>query len=246
MSTPRVLVIEDDTDIWRSLEILLGRAGYVTDWATDGVDGLDHFADEPPDLVVLDLGLPRLDGWAVLERLRQLGDVPILVLTARGMEQEKVRGLTSGADDYLTKPYGNEELVARVSSLLRRVPPAPLDTSVFDDGHVRIDFARGEVAVDGRQVALTPTELRLLAALVRHEGQVLSHDQLLELAWREPPGSGRGRIKFAVLGLRRRCGWTAAYTSPVRSVRGFGYRYTSPSSRTAGAGAPTGARRGRA
>lgn len=228
MTPPRVLVIEDDPDIWRSLQILLGRAGYDTAWAANGREGLDRFARDRPDLVVLDLGLPEVDGWTVLERLRTVSDVPVLVLTARATERDKVRGLLGGADDYLTKPYGNEELVARVGALLRRPRPGPADPAVFDDGTVRIDFTRADVSVDGREVALTPTELRLLAALVRHEGQVLSHDQLLDQVWRESPDGSRGRIKFAVLGLRRRCGWSDAATSPVQSVRGFGYRYVSP------------------
>lgn len=232
MTASRVLVIEDDTDIWRSLEILLQRADCDPVWAADGVEGLERAIGEQLDLVVLDLGLPGLDGWTLLERLRNVSDVPVLVLSARGMERDKVRALLGGADDYLTKPYGNDELVARVGSLLRRRRPAPPDATVFDDGHVRVDFARAEVSVDHRPVDLTPTELRLLAALVRHEGVVLSHDQLLELVWRESPGSGQGRIKFAVLGLRRRCGWTDADASPVQSVRGFGYRYVSPRNRT--------------
>jgi DNA-binding response OmpR family regulator len=232
LSGPRVLVIEDDPDIWRSLEIILGRAGYLPTWAADGLQGLRQFADEAPDIVVLDLGLPRLDGWTVLDRLRRLSDVPVLVLTARGLEQEKVRGLLAGADDYLTKPYGNDELVARVGMLLRRKPPQShdggvYDDGVYDDGRVRVGFGQGEVTVGGRQVELTATEFRLLAALVRHPGQVLSHDQLLDLVWREPAGAGHGRIKFAVLGVRRKCGWRGD-GSPIESARGFGYRYVPP------------------
>ena len=232
MTSPRVLVIEDDADIWRSLEILLQRAGYTPSWAADGIEGLNRFADDRPDMVVLDIGLPRLDGWTVLERLRHVSDVPVLLLTARGLENDKVRGLLSGADDYLTKPYGNDELVARVGSLLRRKPPRPDNPSIYDDGLLRVDFAAGGVAVEGAPVALTPTEFRLLATLVRHAEQVLTHDQLLELAWHEVPGSGRGRIKFAVLGLRRKLGWADAARSPIESVRGFGYRYVSPSGRS--------------
>lgn len=227
-SPPRVLVIEDDADIWRSLEILLQRAGYSPSWAVDGVEGLSRFADDRPDMVVLDLGLPRLDGWTVLERLRHMSDVPVLLLTARGLEGDKVRGLLAGADDYLTKPYGNDELVARIGSLMRRKPPQPDDTSVYDDGRLRVDFVGGGAEVAGTSVELTPTEFRLLSALVRHRDQVLTHDRLLELAWHEAPGSGRGRIKFAVLGLRRKLGWRDAATSPIESVRGFGYRYVAP------------------
>lgn len=227
MTAVRVLVVEDDADIRWSLEIVLGRAGYTTIWATDGVEGLERFAGDRPDLVVLDVGLPLLDGWAVLERIRKVSDVPVLVLTARGLEGDKVRGLLSGADDYLTKPYGNDELVARVAALLRRKPPEVAET-IYDDGRVRADFGTEKVHVDGRAVGLTVTELRLLAALVRQAGDVVTHDRLLEVVWREPPGADRGRIKFAVHALRQKCGWTDNATSPIESVRGFGYRYVPP------------------
>lgn len=223
-----VLVVEDDPDIWRSLEMLLGRAGYRALWATDGVEGLERFAEERPDLVVLDVALPRLDGWQVLERIRYLSDVPVLVLTARGLESDKVRGLLAGADDYLTEPYGNDELVARVGALLRRKPADTTDATVYDDGRVQADFASEEVRVGGRRVELTTTELRLLATLVRHAGDVVPHARLLETVWRVPSGSDRSRIKFAVHGLRKKCGWDDLASSPLQTVRGFGYRYVRP------------------
>ncbi len=228
MSTPaRILVVEDDADIWRSLELLLRRAGYAPLWAADGHDGLRRFGADRPDLVVLDLSLPGLDGWAVLERMRHVSSVPVMLLTARGLETDKVRGLLGGADDYLTKPFSNEELVARVAALLRRSPPVPTGAKadVYDDGRVRVDFANHVVEADGGAVNLTPTEFRLLAALVRHAGQVLSPGQLLELGCSDPSGSGPGRVKFTVLGLRRKMGWGDARNCPIENVRGFGYRY---------------------
>jgi DNA-binding response OmpR family regulator len=224
----RILVVEDDVDIWRSIEILLRRAGYSPYWAADGREGLQRFGTDEPHLVILDLGLPQVNGWAVLDRIRTVSRVPVLVLTARDLERDKVRGLLGGADDYLTKPFGNDELVARVGALLRR-SPAPDDApAVYDDGRIRIDFASLEVRVDGRAVDLTPTELRLLTALVRSPGRVMSPTQLLARGWNDSTGRSPGRVKFAVLGLRRKLGWDDLSTSPIESVRGFGYRYRPP------------------
>lgn len=225
MTEARVLVVEDDTDIWRSLQILLERAGYQLRWAADGQEGLNQFKEYAPDLVVLDVGLPRLDGWAVLERIRHQSEVPVLLLTARGLESDKVRGLLGGADDYLTKPFSNDELVARVAALLRRVRPSTASASVWRDNRLSIDFDDHQVKVGTTEVLLTPSEFRLLATLVRHSGQVMTNAQLLEQAWHDPSGIGPGRVKFTILSLRRKLGWTALEECPIETVRGFGYRY---------------------
>lgn len=225
MTGERILVVEDDPDIWRSLDILFRRAGYETSWAADGREGLQRFAADRPHLVILDLSLPELNGWAVLERIRTVSQVPVVVLTARNLERDKVRGLLGGADDYLTKPFGNDELVARVGAVLRRAPTREEEDRIYDDGHLRVDPRAREVRVGGRLVVLTPTELRLLTALVRHAGHVLSPEQLLAQGWNDPSGQSPGRVKFAVLGLRRKLGWERLATSPIENVRGFGYRY---------------------
>jgi DNA-binding response OmpR family regulator len=228
MSAARVLVVEDDADIGRSLEIILARAGYEVTVAVDGSDGLRRFNEEGHHLVVLDISLPILDGWAVLERIRSVSTTPILLLTARGLEADKVRGLLGGADDYLTKPYSNDELVARVVALLRRSPPADSEPTVYDDGRVRVDFIMQTCEVSGSPVRLTPTEFRLLTTLLRHPDEVLSRQRLLELSWHDPTARGSGRVKFTVLSLRRKLGWGDLGTSPLEAVRGFGYRYRSP------------------
>lgn len=229
MTGERVLLVEDDADIWRCVEILLRRAGYEPTWAADGREGLRRFGTDRPHVVILDLSLPVLSGWAVLERIRTVSQVPVMVLTARDLERDKVRGLMSGADDYLTKPFGNDELVARVGALLRRSPPQDDEDAVYDDGLLRIDFGTRDVRVDGRTVDLTPTELRLLTALVRSARQVLSPSQLLVQGWNDSSGASPGRVKFSVLGLRRKLGWADLRTSPIENVRGFGYRYRPPS-----------------
>jgi DNA-binding response OmpR family regulator len=225
----RLLVVEDDPDIALALRLLLTRAGHQVAHAKDGRSGLRDAYTERPELVILDIGLPGMDGWQVLERLRDVSDVPVLLLTAHGQESDKVRGLRGGADDYLTKPFTNAELVARVEALLRRSSgAASWADEVYDDGVLRIDPSARRTYVGGAEVRLTPTEFRLLNVLVRHAGAVLSPNQLLAQAWDDPTGIGPERVKFAVLRLRRKLGWTDPDDSPIESVRGFGYRYRRP------------------
>jgi DNA-binding response OmpR family regulator len=219
----RVLVIEDDADIALGVRTVLGRSGFEVTTAAEGREGLRVFHSQRPDIVVLDVGLPEMDGWTVLERIRELSEVPVLMLTAHGHESEKVRGLRGGADDYMTKPFGNAEFVARVQALLRRPHATEPLPEVFDDGCVLVNFVTHTVSVDGAPVELTPTEFRLLAALVRHRGQVLSPVTLLELAWSDPFGIGPDRVKYSVMRLRRKLG---THGGPaIEAVRGFGYRY---------------------
>src|SRR5438093_10114212 len=181
MTAARVLVIDDDGDIRRLVADLLGRAGFSVEQAEDGRAGLRALHRTPPDLVVLDVSMPELDGWETLERIRDLSEVPVLMLTARGDELERVRGLNAGADDYVVKPFGRQELVARVEALLRRSSAEGGDThDVYSDPRLTIDFAQRSVMFDGRDVSLTPLEFTLLSAFVRNPRQVLSRDQLLE------------------------------------------------------------------
>ena len=223
--TDRVLVIEDEADIALGIKTVLTRSGFAVTAVADGREGLRVFHSERPDIVVLDVGLPQMDGWTVLERIRELSEVPVLILTAHGQEADKVRGLRGGADDYLTKPFGNAEFVARVQALLRRQHAADPLPEVFDDGSVLVNFATHAVLVDGAPVELTPTEYRLLVALVRHRGQVLSAVKLLELAWSDPFGIGPDRVKYSVMRLRRKLGTRAGGSSSIEAIRGFGYRY---------------------
>ncbi|MGH3244910.1 MAG: response regulator transcription factor [Trebonia sp.] len=220
-----VLVIEDDADIALGVRTVLGRSGFEVTTAAGGREGLRVFHTERPDIVVLDVGLPEMDGWAVLERIRELSEVPVLMLTSHGHEADKVRGLHGGADDYLTKPFGTAEFIARVQALLRRHHAADPLPEVFDDGRVQVNFVTHAVLVDDALVELTPTEFRLLAALVRYRGQVLSAVKLLELAWSDPLGIGPDRVKYSVMRLRRKLGTQAGGDSVIEAVRGFGYRY---------------------
>jgi len=220
----QVLVLEDDAVVTLVIKTVLGRAGFAVEIAPDGRQGLRAFHRLHPDVVLLDVGLPEMDGWQVLTRIREVSNVPVLMLTGHDLESEKVRGLRAGADDYLTKPFGNGELLARVQALLRRSRPAAGEANVYDDGQVEIDYDARLVRVDGHLVTLTPIEFRLLLTLVRSRGRVLSPNQLLEQAWNDPLGIGPDRVKFAILRLRRKLGWSGV-VSPIEAVRGFGYRY---------------------
>jgi DNA-binding response OmpR family regulator len=225
--TSLVLVIEDDADIALGVRTVLGRSGFAVTTATGGREGLRVFHSERPDIVILDVGLPEMDGWAVLERIRELSEVPVLMLTSHGREADKVRGLRGGADDYLTKPFGTAEFIARVQALLRRPRAADPLPEAFEDGHVRVNFITHTVLAAGIPVELTPTEFRLLAALIRHRDQVLSPVRLLELAWSDPFGIGPDRVKYSIMRLRRKLGTRAGGDSAIEAVRGFGYRYRS-------------------
>lgn len=221
-----ILVIEDEADLRTLLRVVLERGGHRVLDACDGRNGVRMFHQHRPDLVLLDVGLPDIDGWAVLERIREMSDLPVVMLTARGLETDKARGLDAGADDYVTKPFGRVELLARVNASLRRQRwgrPEPVE--IFTDGPIAVDFVRHRVTVEGAEVALTPLEHRLLVALVRHANQVLSHEQLLELAWNEPTCIGPDRVKFVVARLRRKLVAADPSTSPIQAVRGFGYRF---------------------
>jgi DNA-binding response OmpR family regulator len=220
-----VLVIEDDGDIRGLLRSLLEREGFSITEADSGRDGVRIFHQKVPDIVILDVGLPDLDGWQVLERIRDMSDTPVLMLTARSTDIDKVRGLNAGADDYLTKPFSRVELLARLQAISRRQVSRNDPITTFDDGTLHVDFAHQEVTVDGVVIILTPTEYRLLATLARHQGQVLSSDQLIELAWDDPSGLAPSRVKYAVLRLRRKLGWGDGDDTPIETVRGFGYRY---------------------
>jgi DNA-binding response OmpR family regulator len=222
---PRILVVDDDEDIRLLLVELLGRAGYDVDAAPDGRTALRQLYTQPPALVILDVTMPVLDGYQTLERIRDLSDVPVIMLTARTQELEKVRGLSAGADDYVAKPFGRQELLARVQALLRRTGGKSEVTESYADDFVQIDYAQRRVEVEGRLVALTPLEFKLLAAFVGHPNQVLSRDQLLELVWADPYGVSGDQVKLYVGYLRKKLMPDAAASAPIETVRGFGYRY---------------------
>jgi DNA-binding response OmpR family regulator len=233
MDGARVLVVDDDETIRAVLRRIVETAGATVTEAETGEDGLRALYDGQPDVVILDIGLPGLDGWQVLERIRQLTDVPVVMVSAHDDELEKVRALHAGADDYVTKPFGAPELLARVQAHMRRARAsargggAGADLRPYRDAALAVDFVHAEATVHDRLLALTPREFRLLAAFVGHAGRTLSPGRLLELAWDDPAGDPR-RVKVYVGYLRGKLAGAGLDPPPIDTVRGFGYRYRPP------------------
>jgi len=182
---PLLLVIEDEPQMLRFLRASLGTHGYRLLEATTGTDGLAQAAARAPEVILLDLGLPDVDGLEVTKRLREWTRIPIIVLSARGQDEDKIKALDAGADDYLTKPFSVGELLARIRVALRRMAEVGpgRDEPAFAIGDVRIDLAKRQVFLADEEVHLTPTEYKLLAVLVRHAGRVVTHRQLLQEVW---------------------------------------------------------------
>jgi DNA-binding response OmpR family regulator len=219
---PTVLVVEDESSIASFVSLYLKNAGYGVRTAATGTDALAQVADEVPSLIVLDLMLPDIDGIEVCKRVRQRSDVPILMLTARDEDVDKIIGLEVGADDYLTKPFNPRERVARLKSILRRSAPDRRDreTEVIVHGDLRIDSGRREVTVGEDEVQLAPKEFDLLWELLDHRGLVLTRDQLLERVWGYTFAGDTRTVDVHVRQLRRKLG----DASPIVTVWGVGYK----------------------
>jgi len=224
----RILVVEDDPDLSRQLKDALTDVGYAVDIAGDGEEG-HHLGDtEPYDAVVLDLGLPVIDGVSVLQKWRSDGkQFPVLILTARDQWSEKVAGFDAGADDYLTKPFHTEELMARLRALLRRAAGHTTDT--IDIGDLSVDNRSARAFVDGMAVKLTSHEFRLLSYMATHRGRVISRTELVEHIYDQDFDRDSNTIEVFVGRLRRKIG-----TDRIETVRGLGYRLTDPNEAKAG------------
>ena len=220
---PRILLVEDDALIVRTLRIHLRARGYDVQVATTGTGALSAVADEVPDLVVLDLGLPDIDGVEVLRRIRRRTDVPVIVLTARADADDKVEALDEGADDYVTKPFGKDELLARLRANLRRSlggpsPLPPVHTDDFD-----LDFTTFHATRDGHPVRLTPTEWKLLAELARRRGTVVPHSQLLRAVWGPAYGREANYLRVYANQLRRKLEPDPSHPRYLLTEAGMGY-----------------------
>jgi len=223
---PLVLVVEDEPQVMRFLRATLPAHGYRVLEAASGAQALVHAQTQLPDLVLLDLGLPDLDGLEVTRRIRGWSAVPIVVVSARGQEGDKVQALDAGADDYLTKPFGTEELLARMRVALRhaaRVAGGAGET-VFETGELRIDLAARLVYRRGEEVRLTRTEYRLLAALVKHAGKVLTHRQLLVEVWGPGSASETHYLRVYMAQLRHKLEDDPARPRHLLTETGVGYR----------------------
>ena len=224
MSDPVVVLIEDEPQIRRFLRTTLGSQGYRLFEAATGADGLVEAASRQPDVVIVDLGLPDIDGLEVIRRLREWSAVPIIVLSARGQEADKVVALDLGADDYVSKPFGADELLARVRVALRHKAGVAREDAVFTTGELRVDLGRRHVFVRDQEVKLTPTEYRLLTTLIRYAGRVLTHRQLLKEVWGPNQTEEAHYLRVYMAQLRRKIEADPAQPRYLLTEPGVGYR----------------------
>jgi len=231
MSEPRdshrILVVDDEPRMIRFIRMNLELEGYQVFEAGDGVKALQQVRDVLPDLVVLDVMMPELDGFETLRALREFSSVPVVMLTARGEEDDRVRGLELGAGDYVTKPFSPRELVSRVKAVLRRTEsPAPTEKGPLKiDERLQIDFDRREVFVEGKLVKLRPTEFRLLYHLVSNTGWVVPHDQLLAKVWGYEYRDETHYLRLYINYLRQKLEADPAHPKYILTERGVGYRF---------------------
>jgi two-component system KDP operon response regulator KdpE len=221
----RVLVVDDEAPIRRALRTSLEAHRYDVRTASSGEEAVVAAAEEAPDLVFLDLGLPDIDGTEVIRRIRSFSEVPVIVLSVRDQQSDKVAALDAGADDYVTKPFGMEELLARLRAQLRRAQPDESGPTLLRFGDLEVDLARRLVTVGGEGVHLTKTEYGLLEALVRNPGKLLTHRWLLRQVWGHGYGEESEYLRVYVRALRRKLGDRAVSPRLILTEPGVGYRW---------------------
>jgi two-component system KDP operon response regulator KdpE len=223
--TGRVLVIDDDRQILRALNAGLRANGYDVETASDGERALSAAAISPPDVVVLDLEMPGIDGVEVIRQLRAWWAAPIIVVSAHADERDKVQALDAGADDYLTKPFGMEELLARIRATIRRSTSADQNIPVLDFGRLKIDLAARTVTVDGVKVHLTPTEYDLLRELASNAGKIMTHQMLLSRVWGPASEDSTNYLRVYINQLRRKIETDPSRPRHILTDPGVGYRF---------------------
>lgn len=228
----RLLIIDDDRDLAGMLVEILELEGYAVSVAGDGESGLQQIEAEPPDLVILDVMLPGIDGFEVLQRLRRQHELPVIMLTARGDESERIQGLTSGADDYIPKPFNPVELAARIYNVLRRTAPKESPPQKLVAGPITLDCKRRELFVDKTEVKLTAAELRVLEQLMQRAGEVLSRAHLTKLALDRSLEAYDRSIDTLISKLRKKLAEAGLEGNCVRSLRGHGYVFDMDTDKT--------------
>ncbi|HEV8605941.1 MAG TPA: response regulator [Tepidisphaeraceae bacterium] len=226
---PTILIIEDEPPLQKFLRLTLSTQGYNVLEAARGDDGLKQAPTAKPDVIILDLGLPDMDGVEVTRRLREWSAVPIIIISARGKEQDKVAALDAGADDYLTKPFSVGELLARLRVAFRHASAANPQTGdpIFQVGGLRVDLSRREVTIDGKAIHLTPNEFRLLSVLVKNAGKVLTHRQLLREVWGPQSNEETHYLRVYMNQLRQKLESDSARPIYLLTESGVGYRLVS-------------------
>lgn len=229
MNKEKILVVDDEKEVVELLKDWLEEADYTVFTALDGKSALREFFVHKPELVVVDILMPGMDGFELCERIRELSEVPIIILSAKGQEMDKVRALNLGADEYLVKPIGRSEFLARVAALLRRAktPLAEGMVTLYSDDVLTLDFAKHEAYVRGKKVFLTPLEYRLLSYLAQNSDRVLSHQELWDKVWGWEYGSPES-VKWYVASLRKKIEEEPERPKLIITIRGVGYRYVRP------------------
>ena len=229
MAKPRILVVDDDMGLQKLARVNLESRGYQVSVASNGEAALQTFEEEAPSLVILDVMMPGMDGFETCRRIRALSDVPIIMLTAKDQEEDVLRGLESGVDDYVTKPFSVDVLVARVRAVLRRTKfPEEMPQPAFRSGDLVIDFENHRIILAGSEVELTATEYKLLSLLARNAGRVLTQNQLLERIWGWEYGGERHILQVAVARLRQKLGDDPHQPTYIVTKVGIGYTFRKP------------------
>ncbi|MEX2029431.1 MAG: response regulator transcription factor [Anaerolineales bacterium] len=222
----RVLVVEDEPRMIHFIRLNLEHDGFLVSEAASGTQALEQLRDRLPDLMLLDVMMPELDGFETLRLIREISNVPVIMLTAKGEEDDRVRGLELGADDYVTKPFSPRELVSRVRAVLRRTEPTAAGSEVIEvDDRLKIDLARREVWVEGGLVKLRPTEFKLLYHLVQNAGWVVPHEQLLAKVWGYEYRDETHYVRLYINYLRQKLEKDPANPAYILTERGVGYRF---------------------
>lgn len=224
---PQLLIVEDEPEIRKFLRVTLEQQGYGVVEAISGGEGLKRITTYPPELVILDLGLPDMDGTEIIKTVRGWSQVPIIVLSAREREQDKVEALEAGADDYLSKPFGTNELLARIKVALRHAGRGNKEEAAFEYDGLKVDLAKRLVWTNGQDIHLTPIEYKLLAVLVKHAGKVVTHKQLLQEVWGKNAATQGHYLRIHTQHLREKIGDDATQPKYILTEAGIGYRLKS-------------------
>ncbi len=219
-----VLLIEDDSSIRRFVSASLSDQGFKTLEAVTGKTGLEYLVSRKPSLVLLDLGLPDGNGIEILKRIREWSRVPVIIISARGQEGDKVAGLDAGADDYLSKPFGAAELLARIRVSLRRFKTDGSDFPVFKTGDLKVDLSKHHVWIGKKEIHLSPIQYKILAVLVRQAGRVVTRERILEEAWGQDSGAGIDSVRIYMHQLRKKIEKTPLRPQYLKTELGVGYR----------------------
>jgi DNA-binding response OmpR family regulator len=234
----KILLVEDDIEFSKLTQMWLKNAGYEVISADDGMEGMRRVFSNRPNLVLLDANIPKMDGWEVCRRIRDMSDIPVLMVTVNGQKADRLKGFVVGADDYITKPVDFHELVARVQAVLRRTGSTTIneETSSFHDGEIEIEWQSRQVWVRGVRVKLSPTEFKILACLVRNRGWIVTHEQLLEKAWGPNYVGDKSFVKLYIRYLRQKIEQDPRNPRLILTERGVGYHFAQEAEETSNLG----------